>query len=282
MYSAKIVLNDLETFNLPEDFCILDIETGGLSAAYSPVLLLGIAYIEDGRWVIESHLCQQREEEPLLIHQWSLAMRRFLLFFTYYGRRFDIPFLNARSKIHDLPIALANERHIDLYERGKLKDVEKTLGFHRTDQLGGKEWTHLFQRYEKEKCLAQRESLLQHNRDDLSGTIHLLLSRQDIIESLPWRFYEDLFLADVVASPGNIRLIAVDRDNRTLCRDLPLLSFGRYHFLDIKESFDTLEPNEKGSILLLDGRRPQYQNIYELDKRDELREFTSESKWTLC
>ncbi|HHX04102.1 MAG TPA: ribonuclease H-like domain-containing protein [Tissierellia bacterium] len=282
MYSVKKVLTDIPVLNLPEGICVMDIETAGFSAKYSPVLLLGLAYIERGSWVAEIHLCEKRSEEPLLLSQWAHALHRFFVFFTYYGKGFDVPFLKERGIRHNTPLLLPSERHVDLFQKGRLKQVEKEAGFHRQDTLSGKDWTHLYRTFEREQSPSQKDLLVLHNLDDLKGTIHLLLSREDLRDSLPCRFIEDKFLAETFPSPGNLRIVAVDRDNVLWCRDLPLLSFGKYHFLDIGESFDLLSPKEKEQILLLEGRSPQYHNIHSLHKSDDFAPFLVDNQWRRC
>ncbi len=282
MITVKQVWEDLPTKDTPQNICVLDIETAGLSARYYPVLLLGIAYVEENHWIIETHLCENRSEEPLLLLQWARMLHRFHLFFTFYGKGFDIPFLEERARRNQVPISLPRERHFDLYERGPLKQVEKLQGFERQDTLSGKEWTELYKKFEKEKQPSQKKALLLHNQEDLVGTIHLLLSREELRGSLNWRFLGERYLFETIPSPGNLRLLAVDMENRLWCRDLPLLSFGKYHFLNIGERFDELSAQQKKSLLLLEGRNPKYANIYSLENDKDLAPFSVDNHWRQC
>lgn len=277
MLSVTHLARDLSSEGVPGEVCIFDIETGGLSAQYYPVLMLGLAYPHEGHWAIELHLCEHPSEEPLLLQVWNQAIHRYHVFLSYNGRSFDLPYLQRRSEKHALPIALPKERHIDLYIKGRLKEQEKKAGFERTDTLSGADWVKLHRTFVSEKLPSQKEALLRHNEEDLLGTIHLFMSRPEVREALPHRILGELFLYDATPAPGNLRLHGIDREGKKFLLDLPLLSFGRYHFLHIGPGFDALTHEEKQRLLLLDGRQLQYPAISEILSSDFV-----DKRWRQC
>ncbi|MGB9837627.1 ribonuclease H-like domain-containing protein [Methanothermobacter sp.] len=92
-------------------FTFLDIETLGLSD--EPVILTGMAWIEDGEIHVRQRLAPEPSMEAAVLEIFRHIPSDSVLV-TFNGASFDIPYIRRRSEIHKLSNRL-EQCHIDLY-----------------------------------------------------------------------------------------------------------------------------------------------------------------------
>lgn len=181
---------------LSEKFCIVDIETTGLSHRYHHVILIGLLYIEEEDIVVKQFLAENVREEKQVLSAFLEASREIPYTITYNGASFDVPFLKERFKKYGIQWPFNDIKHLDLlqlikrYRRSlslenlKLKTVEKFLGINRRDTISGKESVDLYLQYQQEPSPSLEKTILLHNFED----IFYLLKVTHIIEYFPPSF----------------------------------------------------------------------------------------------
>jgi len=176
----------------------LDIETTGLSPRRSHVTLIGwLLPIEAGRELVQIFVETPEEEAEALTAAFS-ELRRASTVITFNGGRFDLPFLRERSArcgVHMPPM-----RHRDLLEEALAWDVRRRIvpnyrlqtlmqhfGLGRQDQRSGRDMVVIYERWLERRQSEDRQSLLDHNADDLLKLPELsarLMLRREPLRSL--------------------------------------------------------------------------------------------------
>lgn len=169
----------------------LDIETTGFSPARARLYLIGTAYLQDNDLVVEQFFAEtaSEDEERQLIYAFDTLSGQFDTIVTFYGSKFDLPFLKERQNRLDIPSAdlvYNNKNYVDLYhhfhayrhiftlENFKLKSLEQFIGIKRSDDCSGRELTQIYKEYIKNADDKSLRLLLAHNDNDLTGMVHLL------------------------------------------------------------------------------------------------------------
>lgn len=181
----------------------LDIETTGLKRESSCIYLIGMLYpilrSKEERFRLALLFAEDPEEEILILKEFLRITEETGLFpITFNGRRFDLPFIKERCKIHGLniPEILSLEEDLDIYARIKpyrrsfslsslnQKSVEKMLGIDREDKYGGGELINVYFEYVKTRGKKSEDLLISHNREDVLGMTEILpvLSYSEIFE----------------------------------------------------------------------------------------------------
>lgn len=188
---------------------ILDIETTGLYANSSKVILGGVLSPEDHNLWVRQYFLEKNDMESDLLQEYCTILSEADVLITYNGNGFDLPFLKRRIKQNGLSIDLDHCQTFDLYRSlhiySKLRDVlpnlkQKTieaylgLSTDRKDEISGQESVLLYQEYIQDGRPEVREKILLHNHDDLMGLAAIL----QIIEKLDLHkilFYEGFTIA---------------------------------------------------------------------------------------
>lgn len=193
---SQNIAPSLSPLFMEEKFCIVDIETTGLSHKYHQVVLIGLLYIEDNEVIIKQFLAENTKEEKQVLLAFLEATREIPFTITYNGASFDIPFLKMRFKRYEIPWSFNDLKHLDLLqwikryrhclelEDLKLKTVEKFLGVTRRDTISGKESVELYLQYQKNPSPSLEKTILLHNFED----IFYLLKVTHIVEFFPSSF----------------------------------------------------------------------------------------------
>lgn len=183
-----------------ENYMILDIETTGLSPAFSNIILVGIIHFNDD-WQLTQIFCDHTDEEPELLQKMLEFIRKEHLIVTYNGHAFDLPFINKRLSHHQFKKQLNMYKHFDLYRvvraskktlglsNYKLKTIEEYLGIYREDQISGKESVDLYFQYMKRPNEKLRDIILLHNADD----IRYMLPTLGILNHIPIEIIEGFY-----------------------------------------------------------------------------------------
>lgn len=178
----------------PENSLFFDIETTGLSPASSMVFLIGTVHRTPEGWQLTQYLCEQPEEEELLLRRFSEDAAAFSTLIHFNGASFDVPYLNTKLNACQLPPLTKCQygqpdktvNSLDLYQRFRsLKtllhlermnqtSLEQFVGWQRTDRLTGKHMVELFHKYTRSLEPGLKELILLHNHDDLVGMTKIL------------------------------------------------------------------------------------------------------------
>lgn len=176
----------IEKLGKKEEILFLDIETTGLSSETASIYLMGCCFYEKGNWMIRQWLCESPNEEKELLETFYKHLSSYTTLIHFNGNQFDLPFIQKRASLYNLPISFEKMEGIDIYKRifpyrhflrltnCKQKTLEEFLSIHRTDEYSGGELIHIFKSFCRDHDEESMELLLLHNRDDVYGMIRLL------------------------------------------------------------------------------------------------------------
>lgn len=212
-------LRMLEPYLGGKSYGVFDIETTGLSPAYSSIILSGFVIVRDGRAVLKQFFASHPSQEPDVIKASLAEIADLDYLVTFNGRMFDIPFLIKRAAKFELleasqpedlfsllsdPAGIAAKKpdirtkyDLDLFVIMKYysdlpgmigsmsqKNLERFMGISdlRDDEISGEESVRLYQNYVNFPTREAEESILLHNSDDVCQLTRLLpvLTRSDI------------------------------------------------------------------------------------------------------
>jgi uncharacterized protein YprB with RNaseH-like and TPR domain len=176
----QIITNVIdELIDIPNNHCVFDIETTGLSPKYSKVILIGILYIKNNQTIVQQFFADNSKEEKEILFYFKEVFKEFKYHITFNGMRFDIPYLNERFKSNDINYIIDKAKDIDIlnvvrpYQKKlslidcKLKTVEKYLGIERKDTISGKDSVELYKQYEVTQNEELKRKILLHNYEDI-------------------------------------------------------------------------------------------------------------------
>jgi uncharacterized protein YprB with RNaseH-like and TPR domain len=156
---------------------ILDIETLGLSSV--PIILIGLARINDNKVLIDQYLPRSTKEEPAILIACIDHLRESDTIITFNGRRFDIPFIEDRLSHHKIEENLYNKIHYDALPLSrsawkaklpncKLGTLEKyILGIEREDDVPSRSVPDFYRTYIRYNNVGPLVPIIDHNKQDL-------------------------------------------------------------------------------------------------------------------
>jgi uncharacterized protein YprB with RNaseH-like and TPR domain len=156
---------------------IFDIETLGFSSV--PIILIGLARIQDGILLIDQYLSRNIKEEPAMLTAFMNHFRESETIITFNGTRFDIPFVEDRLSYYKIEECLYNKTHHDALPLSryawkkklpncKLGTLEKhILGIEREDDVPSRSVPDFYRTYIKHKNVGPLIPIIGHNRQDL-------------------------------------------------------------------------------------------------------------------
>ncbi|QHN08067.1 ribonuclease H-like domain-containing protein [Methanothermobacter sp. THM-2] len=165
-----------------EMFTFLDIETLGLSG--EPVILTGMAWIEDGKIHVRQRLAPEPSMEAAVLEIFHHIPPDSVLV-TFNGASFDIPYIRRRSEFHNLSNRL-EQCHVDLYHVSrrlwgcslpdcKLCTVEShILGVERDLDIPGACVPDYYHTYLSTGNPGPLVPVVEHNREDIINMALLL------------------------------------------------------------------------------------------------------------
>ncbi len=160
----------------PHRFCLLDIETAGLSS--EALFLVGLLHLGSTGIHIHQFLARDYSEEPALLAESVRLLEEADVWFSYNGRAFDLPYIQDRLRYHRLP-AVKCRRHVDILIQarrqfsGKLQDckllsLERELfGRARLADIPGAQIPEAYRRFVSSGDTDQLAIVMQHNQLDL-------------------------------------------------------------------------------------------------------------------
>ncbi len=161
----------------PHSFCMLDIETAGLSGQV--LFLVGLLHIGAHGVHIHQFLARDYSEEPAVLAETARLLDEAELWVSYNGRTFDVPYIEDRLRYHRLPPLRPVGRHLDLLIEArrelkaalpdcKLQTLEEQL-FHR-GRLGdvpGEQIPEAYREFVLTGETRQLAVVMQHNQLDV-------------------------------------------------------------------------------------------------------------------
>ena len=173
------------------DSIFFDIETTGLSARNSMCYLIGVAYLEDNQWCYTQWFADRPEHERDIINAFFEKIKQYKYLVHFNGDSFDIPFLEQRCRLMELPYSFKSEPNasivsIDLFKRirrlsvllqldnYRQKSIEQFLNIYRDDKYSGGELIDFYKKYVIQKDNETKDLLLLHNHDDIAGLVNIL------------------------------------------------------------------------------------------------------------
>ena len=168
-----------------DDILYIDIETTGFAARTSNLYLIGLLYHKEDAWHTKQFFSETYTDEKELIEEFFDFSKDFTHLVHYNGNNFDIPYIIAKCKEHNINENFDRFEGIDIYKRlspyktflklenCKQKTVEHFLGIEREDKFSGGDLIGIYHSYVKNKDDGLREILLLHNFDDIKGMLAL-------------------------------------------------------------------------------------------------------------
>lgn len=178
---------------LPTKVLLLDIETTGLSREKDAIISIGIMYlnaqqkIESTYWFLES-----LDQEADLLKRFLDFIVSYDAVFTYYGKRFEFPFLLSRLQHYQLDSAsFLRLKLIDMrmalkhFSKNRL-ELEKHLGFKRQCQSTGADIVKLFQTYLACHVEIYKTCILEHQKEELESLSYFFELYMTLYDTKKW------------------------------------------------------------------------------------------------
>lgn len=170
-----------------EENCILfDIETTGFSRSHSQLYLIGCIYFKNNVWILHQFFSEHPEDEIELLMNFFRICDSFKYIIHFNGNTFDIPYLEEKASLLNIPSPLKKLKSIDILkdirpfqnifglENCRLKTIESFLKISRNDIYTGGELINQYYDYCKNKNESLKNNLLLHNEEDLYGLVKIL------------------------------------------------------------------------------------------------------------
>lgn len=164
----------------------LDIESTGLAGAGTVAFLVGLGWVENGRFLVRQILMRDYDEETSALETLREHLERHDVLVTFNGKSFDVPMLTSRFEISRMRHVAWPKVHVDLVhiarrvyklrlKQCKLTELEKhLLGFEREGDIPGSEIPARYFAFLKVKEMAMLEDILEHNREDIYSMHRLI------------------------------------------------------------------------------------------------------------
>ena len=100
-----------------EKILFFDIETTGFTAKSSSVYLIGCAYFDGQSFQMIQWFAESPEDEVNIIREFFEFTKSYTHIIHFNGNNFDIPYLQQKCMMHQLPCSFQHLQGIDLYKR---------------------------------------------------------------------------------------------------------------------------------------------------------------------
>ncbi len=165
----------------------IDIETTGLSRENSNIYLIGCGYFDDkGYNTIQWFADDYTDERIILLAFYEYLSGKYSHLIHFNGNKFDIPFLEYRTRLYNIAYSLDSLINVDLYEIIKpykniiglttlnQRNIESFLNIYSDDQFNGGELIKYYHSYVKNLSEDYYYPLIHHNSEDLLGMAKIL------------------------------------------------------------------------------------------------------------
>lgn len=169
----------------PSELLFLDTETTGFGGAGTLAFLVGLSYLENGRFVVEQLMLEGPEQEATLLGYLQQHLERRPVVVSFNGKSFDWPLLQGRYTMNRLS-APSSVRHLDLLHlarrvhkrrlgRCNLQRLEaEVLGFERLGDIDGAEVAARYTHYCRSQDASPLAAVIEHNYWDVLSMVALL------------------------------------------------------------------------------------------------------------
>ncbi|MCQ2517170.1 MAG: ribonuclease H-like domain-containing protein [Lachnospiraceae bacterium] len=176
----------IERLAKPEEILFLDIETTGFTAKSSNLYLIGCVFYENDSWNTIQWLAENYDEEIDVLKAFLEFCLHYSFLIHFNGNRFDIPYLQQKCEMYQIPFLFDAFKGIDLYKRikpyknflklddCKQKTIETFLGIVRDDKFNGGELINYYHDYVCNPNEEYENCILLHNAEDIVGMLDLL------------------------------------------------------------------------------------------------------------
>lgn len=202
--NIKLNINyDLNLIEVPEKIAFFDIETTGLSPENSELYIIGVLVPADNsalnntvNFKLTQFFSESISDELDLIKAFFKILEKCKALIHFNGDRFDIPYIKKVCAHYNIEHPFDQIKSLDIYKIARRKRIiinsfkfnqkslEQFLGIKREDRFSGKELIDIYNQYLINYKYSFFESLVLHNKEDLTGLVQLLpiLSYKDFIE----------------------------------------------------------------------------------------------------
>lgn len=169
----------------PGRLLFLDTETTGFGGAGTLAFLIGLAYVEAGRVVVEQLMLEGPEQEPALLAYLGAHIAERPVLVSFNGKSFDWPLLQGRYTMNRLTapsgvshldlLHLARRVHKQRLRRCNLQRLEaEVLGFERVGDIDGAEVAARYTHYCRNRDASPLAAVIEHNYWDVLSMVALL------------------------------------------------------------------------------------------------------------
>lgn len=181
IYNKLHIPDELLNYYNPTDVLFFDIETTGLNKATTSCYLIGCGYYKNDILNTKFYFADTPQDEYDVLSSFFEFVKNFKVIIHFNGTKFDLPYLEYRAKLYDMPNPLNELESFDLYkeikplrsllfrESMRQKCVEEFLEITRKDTFNGGELIPIYEEYANTGEKELFELLMMHNREDVLG-----------------------------------------------------------------------------------------------------------------
>ncbi|HTX61846.1 MAG TPA: ribonuclease H-like domain-containing protein [Methanobacterium sp.] len=178
------------SYRAVDDFVFFDIETLGLKDR--PVILIGMARIEEGNMKITQYLATRLDDEKHMLSSFISNTNSQTVFVSFNGRSFDLPFIRSRARIYRIPRNL-NQPHLDLLHFSRrtwrdhlpncrLQTIEQHLfNMERHEDVPSSHVPAFYNTYLNTGNIGPLVPIVEHNKQDVITLARIMSRLQDEI-----------------------------------------------------------------------------------------------------
>lgn len=152
---------------------LLDIETSGLSREKDQIISIGLLYEKEHTLQKDHRFIEDLADEKNVLEDFLRWCQNYETIVSFRGNGFDLPFLLARMKYHQLDESpflklkfIDTEKILKAFS-SKRQELEKMLGIKRHSTSTGQDIAHLYRTYVSCKEPLYKKLILQHQEDEL-------------------------------------------------------------------------------------------------------------------
>lgn len=172
----------VSSFYSETDFIFIDIETLGLHGY--PLFLIGIAYFDKQKLIIEQILARDMDEEASVLAYLNEKLKKKKVICSFNGKSFDIPEIKNRMSYYSIE-GYFNHPHFDIYHFSKKAFQDKLTDFKlisleniifnvkRKDHIPSFLVPEYYNAYLETKNIGSLIPIIEHNKQDIISTVNI-------------------------------------------------------------------------------------------------------------
>ena len=172
----------VSSFYSETDFIFIDIETLGLRGY--PLFLIGIAYFDKQKLIIEQILARDMDEEASVLAYLNEKLKKKKVICSFNGKSFDIQVIKDRMGYYSIE-GYFNHPHFDIYHFSKKAFQDKLTDFNlisieniifnvkRKDHIPSFLVPKYYKEYLKTKNIGFLVPIIEHNKQDIISTVNI-------------------------------------------------------------------------------------------------------------